>query len=132
MVSRGSGRPRSTQKDWVGVDEAGRGDEGLARGPLRSVRPGEVLLWDWGSSSCARDPVGGDCREGSGVASRGSCPGPGNYLYGIFGYPGPHLVDKPVRQRHGADCSKGYNKRTPSLVQCGESRGGGGVFPTLA
>ena len=67
MVSRGSGRPRSTQKDWVGVDEAGRGDEGLARGPLRSVRPGEVLLWDWGSSSCARDLVGGDCREGPGL-----------------------------------------------------------------
>ena len=35
MVPRGSGRPRSSQKDWAGVDEAVSGDEGPARGPLR-------------------------------------------------------------------------------------------------
>ena len=34
MVPRGSGGPNSSQKDWAGMDGAGKGDEDLVGGPL--------------------------------------------------------------------------------------------------
>ena len=114
MVPRGSGRPRSSQEDCTGMDEAGKGDEGLARGPLCLVRPGEVLLWDWGSSACAHDLVGEDCREEPGVASRGSCPGPGDCFHGVTGRPDSHLVGEPVREGCEAGCSERHKKELPA------------------